>query len=149
MKPFGIIRSTLTEALFNTILADKETGYESVNKLHDSTFSILMIWALERCHNNIYLAQLSHVIKIFFKYANETTLLNSIIKTNVMSDLANFFSDHVFGWGEIAKISDVYLFFFKDLIKAIIDSFERNTCVRFKEEISRSHSWKYLLDLYK
>jgi hypothetical protein len=33
----------VSEVMFNMILVDEVTGYEAVNKMHDSTFHILMV----------------------------------------------------------------------------------------------------------
>ena len=109
----------VAEFLFALILTDKETGYESINKMHDSTFHILMIWSMEKCHNNIYLVKLREMLEVYFKYASNQTLLNSLIKTNLFSDIAEFFKSHVLGWNYINKIQDQYLWFFKDFINLV------------------------------
>lgn len=107
------------EVLFNVILTDKETGYDSINKIHDSTYHILLIWSMEKCHNNIYLTKIHKILRLYFKYGSHETLLNSLIKTNYFSDLADFFQNHILGWNYTSQIRDQYLWFFKDLIKMI------------------------------
>jgi len=113
VKRIGDLRSLLVSNLFATVLLDKETGYESINRLHDSTFSILMDWSMDRCHNNIFLAEFLSFLKIYFRYSTPATLLNSIIKTNIMSDIEMFFSEFALGWGDISRIMDSYMFFFE------------------------------------
>jgi hypothetical protein len=74
---------------------------------------------MEKCHNNIYLAKFWEFMKVFLKYANNQTLLNSFIKTNLFSDMAEFIKDHVLGWNYVNKIQDQYLWFFKNVIEGI------------------------------
>jgi hypothetical protein len=106
----------LSDVIFNMVIVDKETGYEAVNKIHDSTFHILMIQSMEKCHNNLYLAKFNRFLDIFFTQATNQTLLNSFIKTNLFTDIADFMKNHVQGWNYISTIKDTYIWFFKDLI---------------------------------
>lgn len=139
----------VSEVLFNMILVDRETGYEAVNKVHDSTFHILVIQSMEKCHNNIYLSKFSNFIDVFLKYSTNQTLLNSFIKTNLFSDLSEFIKDHVLGWNYINKIQEQYLWFFKNLINNIIDVQNRKNCEQFLFEINRSENWRYIIQIYK
>ena len=86
-------------------------------------------------------------MKVFFKYATVNTLLNSIIKTNLLSDLTNFFSEHALGWNDISKISDYYMFFFKSFFNHMKGVENRKNCQRFMEELDRSSNWKYIQSL--
>lgn len=105
--------------LFSVILVDKETGYDSINKIHDSSFHILLIWSMEKCHNNIFHVKFYQILKIYFKYASDETMVNSIVKTNFLSDFADFIRNHILGWNYVNVIRDQFLWFFKDLIKMI------------------------------
>lgn len=145
---FGDIRMLISEVMFNMILVDKETGYEAVNKMHDSTFHILMIQSMEKCHNNIYLAKFSKFMDIFLAYATNQTLLNSFIKTNLFSDMAEFIKNHVQGWNYVNKIRDQYLWFLKDLILKIENLHNRKNCEQFLSQLKRSLNWKYIKQTY-
>lgn len=109
----------IAEVLFAVIQVDKETGYDSLNKIHDSTFHLLLIWSMEKCHNNIYLIKFNKVLRLYFKYATNESLLNSLIKTNFLSDFTDFIKNHILGWNYVNKTRDQFLWFFKDLIKMI------------------------------
>ena len=65
------------------------------------------------------MAKFWEFMKVFLKYANNQTLLNSFIKTNLFSDMAEFIKDHVLGWNYVNKIQDQYLWFFKNVIEGI------------------------------
>lgn len=139
----------LSDVIFNMVIVDKETGYEAVNKIHDSTFHILMIQSMEKCHNNLYLAKFNQFLKIFFTQATNQTLLNSFVKTNLFTDITDFMKNHVQGWNYVSTIKDSYIWFFKDLIIDIEGVKNRKNCEQFTFELDRSTSWKAILHMYK
>ena len=57
VKPMWELRIMLCELLFSIVEADSDSNYESLGKIHDSTYHLLFVFAIERCHNTIYLTK--------------------------------------------------------------------------------------------
>lgn len=95
--------------------ADHETGYDSLSKIHDSTYHLLFIFAMEKCHNNIYLNKFLNFCKILFKYGTEHTILNAVIKVNLMSDLSQFFLEYVHKQGKVKSHKELFMWFYNEL----------------------------------
>jgi hypothetical protein len=70
---------------------------------------------MEKCHNNIYLAKFLKFLTLLFEYGSEMTLLNAIIKVNVLSDLSRFFMDFVHRDNKPKPLKEIFMFFFKGL----------------------------------
>lgn len=73
---------------------------------------------MEKCHNNVYLVKFHQFVKILFKYGTEITILNAVIKVNLVSDLLRFLMEFVNNV-MVRSQSDLYLWFFKDLVECI------------------------------
>jgi hypothetical protein len=86
------------------------------SNIHDSTYHLLFIFAMEKCHNNIYLAKFLEFLTLLFEYGSEMTLLNAIIKVNVLSDLSRFFRDFVHRENRPKPPKQIFMFFFKGLV---------------------------------
>lgn len=83
IKPLTTLRLLLAETLFNIVEVDVDRNYESLTKIYDSTYHMLFIFAMEKCHNNLYLVKFLAFLKLFFKHAPEITILNIIFKLNI------------------------------------------------------------------
>ena len=55
--PLTDLRITLTDTLFSLAKADSGTNYDILTKIYDSTYYLLFLFAMEKCHNNIFLAK--------------------------------------------------------------------------------------------
>lgn len=117
----GELRLMLAEMLFEICKIDLFSLGEALNLIHDSTFHTLAVWALQRCHNNIYLVKYTDFFKVFCQRANVTTLINSFLKTNMISDFARFFMDNIYGASNTHEQRDTFLPFFLDILTAIKD----------------------------
>ena len=117
----GELRILLAEVLIEICNIDLFSQGEALNIIHDSTFHTLAIWALTRCHNNIYLVRYTEFFKLFCKKANTISLMNALLKTNVISDLASFFMDSIFGASTTHEQRETFLPFFFDILHAIRD----------------------------
>lgn len=135
----------LAELLFAMVQAD--TSNESLNMIHDSTFHILVIWSMEKFHNNIYLVKFGHFFEHFTKNVSNNTLLNAIIKTGLLTDMANYFLYHIYGLSEQAKFKTLFVPFFNDMVRAIASVKNRKDCQFFSNELRKSTNWKYLEEM--
>lgn len=115
----GELRLMLAEVLIEICQIDLYSQGEALNIIHDSTFHTLAIWALQHCHNNIFLVKYTNFFKLFCRKANTSTLINAFLKTNVISDLANFFMDNIFGASTSHEQRDIFLPFFMEILTAI------------------------------
>lgn len=120
VMPFSDLRLLLVETLFNLVESDKDTQYQSLNLIHDSTYHLLFIFSMEKCHNNLYLSKFLRFLEILFNYGNDMTLLNAVIKINLLSDLSRFFIEFVHNEIQVNKYKDCFMFFFKELYLQII-----------------------------
>ena len=89
--PMSDLRIVLCSTLFYFVRTDNETHWSILNNIHDSTYHILFVFAMERCHNNIYLSKFLEFLKFLFEWGSEHTLLNAVIKVNLLADLSKFF----------------------------------------------------------
>jgi hypothetical protein len=142
VKPMWELRIMLCELLFSIIESDVDASYESLGKIHDSTYHLLFVFAMERCHNTIYLAKFLKFLKILFQHGTEFVILNAIIKPNVIADLARFFLDYVNSGKIKIKQSETYLFFFKDLQLLITAAGNRPGFRSLKSQLATSLNWK-------
>ena len=145
----GDIRLLAAEVLFEICEVDLFSQGESFNFIHDSTFHILAIWAMRKCHNNIYLVKYTNFFINFCKRATDTTLINAFLKTNLISDLANFFMDNIYGISEASKHKDNFLCFFFEIITSIQLAKQRPECPGFFRELKKSMNWRYLVEVLK
>lgn len=145
----GDIRMLLAELLFEIVAMDLYSHHESLNCIHDSSFHILLIWAMQKCHNNIYLVKYTSFFTLFCSKASNLTLTNALIKTNAISDLAQFFVENIFKAGETSKYKDLFLSFFQSILSSIQKTGLREDCKPFFSELSKSLNWKYLLEVMK
>lgn len=139
--PLSNLRLQLVDCLFSIVACDSESGHECLTKIHDSTYHLLFVFAMEKCHNNIYLAKYLEFVKILFKYGTELTILNAVIKVNLMSDLARFFKEFV----QIPKKppTELFVWFFKELAVILEEACKRTDCTIFKMQMDQSLSWVY------
>ena len=70
VKTLGDVRVLVAEVLFAVLEADSKFSAEGINFIHDSTFHILVIWALDKHHNSIYIAKFLQFIALFCRKAN-------------------------------------------------------------------------------
>lgn len=95
VKPMRCLKIMLCEILFSIVEADSDSNYECLLSIHDSTYHLFFVHAMEKCHNDVYLNKFLRFLEIFFTYGNEFTILNAIFKINILNDLANFFTNFV------------------------------------------------------
>lgn len=148
MKSLGDVRLLVAEVLFAVIEADSNYSTEAVNCIHDSTFHILISWALEKRHNSIFLSKYTKFFKIFCKRANNVSLINSFIKTNLVSDLGGFALHKLFAGNESLEVRMDCLYFFKELVESMVGIEAREECAVFNTELNKSVNWKYLKDVF-
>lgn len=149
VKTLGDIRLLVAEVLFAVVEADSQFSAEGINCIHDSTFHILVIWALDKHHNSIYIAKFSRFFRLFCQKASSLTLVNSIIKTNLLSDLGGFALHKLFGGAECEPFRVNCTYFFRDLVEAIFSIENREECSLFNSEVNKSINWKYLKEAFK
>jgi hypothetical protein len=142
VKPMWELRVMLCELLFSIIESDADANYESLGKIHDSTYHLLFVFAMERCHNTIYLSKFLKFLKILFQHGTEFVILNAIIKVNVIADLARFFLDYVNSDKIKIKQSETYIFFFKDLQLLVTAAGNRPGFKSLKSQLATSLNWK-------
>lgn len=75
---------------------DTDKKYECLSKIYDSTYHLLFLYSMERCHNSIYLTRFLNFCRIFFTYGQEITILNVIFRINILADLVRFYADYVY-----------------------------------------------------
>ncbi len=149
VKTLGDVRVLVAEVLFAVLEADSKFSAEGINFIHDSTFHILVIWALDKHHNSIYIAKFLQFIALFCRKANSLTLVNSIIKTNLLSDLGGFALHKLFGGVECEPYRVNCMYYFRDLVEAIFSIENREECALFNSEVNKSVNWKYLKEAFK
>ena len=143
------IRIILCTTLFYFVRTDDETMWSILTNIHDSTYHLLFVFAMEKCHNNIYLAKFLDFLRIFFEYATESTILNAIIKVNQLSDLSKFLMNYVHR-EDIPKPYNLnFMFFFRELAELIEKASKRNDCTRLKNELKSSLNWLMYKELLK
>lgn len=141
------IRLLTAEVLFAVLEADSQFSAEGINCVHDSTFHILMVWTMEKIHNNIYLVKYLEFFKVFCQKANNLTLLNAFLKTNALSDLSDFVLHKMDNKDDHAQRTEVS-FFLQELMQAIDGISKRDDCRQFYTELKKCISWKYLHGLF-
>ena len=104
---------------------------------------------MEKCHNNIYLSKFLEFLELLFEYGSELTLLNAIIKVNVLSDLARFFMDFVHREDRPKPPKHIFMFFFKELAALMEKAASRPDCGKFKRELKSSLNWVYFKAMLK
>lgn len=124
IQPQTDLRILITETLFTVVAADYETGYECLNKIHDSTYHQLFIFAMEKCHNNIYLSKFLKFCTILFRYGSELTILNAVVKINLLSDFSNFFQEFVHKEGKTKPHKELFMWFFRELYSLMQEATE-------------------------
>lgn len=72
--PMCDLRIILADSLFSLAKADRNSGYEVLTKIYDSTYYLLFLFAMEKCHNNIFLSKFLEFLEIFFGHATDNTL---------------------------------------------------------------------------
>ena len=118
------------EVLFELCKVDLFSQSGAFDLVHDSTFHILSIWAMTKAHNSLYLTYFTEFFVNYCKKANNLSLINAFIKTNLIADLANFFMDNIFGASNVSKYKETFSSFFYEVvtsiqnIKAVIVSFD-------------------------
>lgn len=117
--PLSDLRILICTTLFNFIGTDHESGFNLLNHIHDSTYHVLFMFAMEKCHNNIFLAKFLSFQRLLFRNANDLTLLNAVIKINLLSDLSNFFLHFVHSDILPRPPKELFMFFFKELAQLI------------------------------
>jgi hypothetical protein len=117
----GEMRLLAAEVLFETVKIDLFSQGEALNMINDSTFHILAIWSLQKCHNNIYLVKYTDFFKLFCKRASPTSIINAFLKTNVVSDFANFFMDNIFRASTAYEQRDTFQLFLLEILTALKD----------------------------
>lgn len=147
----GELRLLAFEVLFETVKIDMFSQGEALNMISDSTFHILAIWSLERCHNNIFLVKYTEFFKLYCQRASSTSIINAFLKTNVASDFANFFMDNIFRASTAYEQRDTFQLFLLDILMALKDIEkvhviinQRPECNLFSRELKKSMNWKYL-----
>lgn len=137
--PLGELKLLSAELLFLLCKLDMFSQGESLNMIYDSTFHILFVWALEKCHNNIYLVKYTEFFKLFCSKANPTSIINALLKTNIVSDLAKFFMDNIFGASMTFQHKDTFQPFILDILSCLkklenvrINNIEVRLCFVYK-----------------
>jgi hypothetical protein len=134
----------VVDVFFSVIEADNLFASEGVNCVHDSTFHILLIWAIQKLQNTIYLNRYLAFMKIFCKRASNLTLINSFLKTNLLADLSTFALHNLFGGQECEPVRMDTGWFFRELTQEIRNIELRTDCAVFFRELKKTTSWKYL-----
>lgn len=137
------IRLLTAEVLFAVIEADSQYTAEGINCVHDSTFHILLVWALEKSHSSIYIVKYLEFFRIFCRKANNLTLLNAILKTNYISDVSNFVLHRMSDQEGEATRKEVG-FFIEEIVRCLNNIAIREECSNFYNEMKKCISWKYL-----
>lgn len=149
VEGLGDIRLLCAEVLFKLCKIDEFSQAESLNMIYDSAFHTLAIWAMKKCHNNIYMVEYTNFFVYFCRKANNLSLVNAILKTNLIADLANFFMENIFGVTQVSHHKEDYLCFFFDIVTAIKEIKQRPECASFNAELNKSLNWKYLEEILK
>jgi len=121
----GDIRLLNAEILFEITKIDSQSPQAaSLDLVHDSTFHILLIWSIQKFHNNIYLVKFTEFFTQFCRKANNLSLVNAIIKTNLVADLANFFMEGIYSGSNVSRNKEMFICFFTDIVKAMKEAKE-------------------------
>lgn len=139
--PFTDLRILLTETLFNIISQDTVKKYESLNRVFDSTYHTLFVFAIEKCHNSIYLAKFLEFLKIYFNNASEVSILNVVFRINILSDITGFYKELVYKDCSKKVGREIFLFFFKEVFGLIKIASERKGFTTLQRELSSSQNW--------
>lgn len=137
------------EILFEICSLAMGANGDAFNLIHDSTFHILAVWALKKCHNNIYLVKYSKFMSQFCQRASSVSLINAFLKTNLISDFANFFMDNILGISAQKHFKDDFTYFFFKILSSIKEIENRQECRGFVRELRKSMNWKYLEEILK
>lgn len=143
VKTLGDIRILVAEVLMSVVEMDVNcfTG-EGCNCIHDSTFHILMIWTMEKSHNNVFLVKMLTFLATFLRKSSNITLMNAFIKTNMLADLSNFATTKLLIPDRTIK--DSCGFFYNRFFELVELAFERSDCKQFAAEVKKSLNWKFL-----
>ena len=137
VKPLRCLKIMLCELLFSIVVADADSYYMSLLSIHDSTYHLMFIYAMEKCHNNVYLNKFLRFLEIFFTYGSEFCIQNAIFKTNLLHDLANFFSNFVHDQKSRLNLNkklycDFFMYFFIELANLMEQCTKREGFGKFK-----------------
>ena len=120
---------------------------EGCNCIHDSTFHILWIWAMDKSHNNIYLVKFLSFLATFLRKSSNITLMNAFIKTNLLADLCVFVKSRLITID--TRIKENCLFFFNQFMTMLELTFDRGDCKQFACETKKSLNYKFLHSAWK
>lgn len=137
VQSLGDIRLLNAEILFEIAKLDLQSPQAAaLDIIHDSTFHILLIWAVQKFHNNIYLVKFTEFFTQFCRRASNLSLVNAIIKTNLVADLASFFMETIYSGSNVSRNKDMFICFFTDIVKALKEA--KETVIRWSDVRERT-----------
>lgn len=148
VEPFTDLRIMLVTTLFYFVRTDNETMWSITNSIQDTTYHLLFVFAMEKCHNNIYLSKFQEFLTIVFGYASEITILNMIFRLNLLSDLSKFCMEYVHRESNKPDKSQ-FIFFYRELAVQIDKAAQRHGFDTLKRELKTSLNWTYYKAMLK
>jgi hypothetical protein len=139
VRTLGDMRLINAEVLFEIAKLDLHSPQSlTFDTVHDSTFHILLIWAIQKFHNNIYLVKFTEFFVQFCKRASNLSLVNAIIKTNLIADLASFFMESIYSGSTASRNKAMFICFFTDIVKALKEAKDTvKLSLKLEKELSR------------